>query len=114
MPQQPDGAYLPLNANGQAYTSCQYRHGIPLPYVGKKLRCAIEDLHRHAQSCQSKRNELGMTMHYLLAAYLGLHNMLAKANDPTLVDRLLDGSRETLQKWLNLVEREGDVYGVAA
>ena len=113
MPQQPDDACLPLNANGQAYTARQYRDGVPLPYVGEKLRCAIEDLHRHAQRCQGDRNELGMTMHYLLVAYLGLHNMLGKANDPALVYRLLDGRREELQKWLRLVEREGDVYGVA-
>lgn len=113
MSKQPDDACLPLNANGHAFTSRQYRNGIPLPYVGQKLRCAIEDLHRHAQCCPGKRNELGMTMHYLLAAYLGLYNMLGTANDPALVDRLLGGSGEQLQKWLRVVECEGDVCGVA-
>lgn len=113
MPQHPDDAYLPLNANGQAYTSRQYRDGIPLSYVAQKLRCGIEDLHRYAQSCPNGCNDLRLAMYYLLAAHLGLHNMLGKANDPALVDRLLDGSSHKLQKWLCLVEREGDVHGVA-
>ncbi|WP_175924512.1 hypothetical protein [Burkholderia latens] len=53
------------------------------------------------------------TAYHLLVAYLGLHNMLGKANDRTLVDRLLDGSSEKLDTWLRLVEREGDVQGLA-
>lgn len=39
--------------------------------------------------------------------------MLGKANDRTLVDRLLDGNSEKLDTWLRLVEREGDVQGLA-
>lgn len=113
MSKQPDDRCFPLDANGQAFISRQYRNGIPLPYVGEKLRCAIEDLHRHARRCPGTRDELSLTMHYLLAAYLGLYNMLGAANDPALVDRLLDGSRERLQKWLRVVERGGDVCGVA-
>ncbi|CAD6563386.1 hypothetical protein LMG24235_08630 [Paraburkholderia sabiae] len=52
-------------------------------------------------------------MYYLLVAHLGLHNMLAKANDLGLVDRLLDGSSDNLTRWLRLIEREGDVQGIA-
>jgi hypothetical protein len=52
-------------------------------------------------------------MYHLLVAYLGLHNMLGKANDPTLTNRLLDGSSENLGRWLRLVDREGDVHGLA-
>jgi hypothetical protein len=52
-------------------------------------------------------------MYYLLVAYLGLHNMLAKANDRSLVGRLLEGSDAELKAWLALVDREGDVAGLA-
>ncbi|CAE6874101.1 hypothetical protein R69746_08650 [Paraburkholderia aspalathi] len=52
-------------------------------------------------------------MYYLLVAHLGLHNMLGKANDHTLADRLLNGSSQHLETWLRLVDREGDVRGLA-
>ncbi|WP_256258705.1 hypothetical protein [Burkholderia ubonensis] len=81
-----------MNANGPASTSQQDRHGVPLSYVGEKLCRAIEDLHRHAQRCQGGRDDLRGAMYHLLVAYLGLHNMLGKANDLSLTDRLLDGS----------------------
>ncbi|MBB5429837.1 hypothetical protein GCT19_41940 [Paraburkholderia sp. CNPSo 3155] len=113
MPQIPDDADLPLNANGPAYTSRQDRDGIPLSYVGEKLSLAIEDLHPHARRYQGERDDLRCTMYRLLVAYLGLHNMLGKANDRTLVDRLLDGTSEKLDTWLRLIEREGDVHGLA-
>ncbi|MEO8922558.1 MAG: hypothetical protein ABI330_06980 [Caldimonas sp.] len=52
-------------------------------------------------------------MYYLLVAHLGLHNMLGKANDRSLAQRLLTGSGEDLRAWLRLVAREGDVQGLA-
>lgn len=113
MSDEPDGAGLPLNANAGAYTALQSRDGIPLSYVAEKLKCAIEDLHRHGRRCYEARIELRRCMYYLLVAHLALHNMLAKANDLSLVDRLLDGSSENLNRWLRLVEREGDVQGIA-
>lgn len=113
MSHEPDYAGLPLNANGPAYTSRQDRHGVPLSYIGEKLGRAIEDLHLHAQHCHGERDELRGAMYHLLVAYLALHNMLGKANDHTLTDRLLDGSSHTLQTWLRLVDREGDVRGLA-
>jgi hypothetical protein len=39
--------------------------------------------------------------------------MLGKADDHTMTDRLLDGRSENLGTWLRLVDREGDVYGLA-
>lgn len=54
-----------------------------------------------------------MVMHYLLVAHVGLHNILGKANDRALVDRLLDGNSQNLQVWFRLVEREGDVHLLA-
>ncbi|MDN7671059.1 hypothetical protein QZM22_00595 [Burkholderia oklahomensis] len=113
MPQMPDDAGLPLNANGSAYTSRQDRDDVPLSYVGKKLGLAIADLHRHACRCQGERDDLRCAVYHLLMAYLGPHNVLGKSNDRTLVDRLLDGSSEKLDKWLRLVERVGDVQGRA-
>jgi hypothetical protein len=74
-----------------------------LSYVGGKLGRAIEELHRHAQRCQDGRDELRGAMYYLLIAHLGLHNLLGKANDHTLADRLLNGSSQHLQTWLSFV-----------
>ncbi|MCH2240930.1 MAG: hypothetical protein MK041_03125 [Aquabacterium sp.] len=104
---------IPLAANGPAYTSRQERHGVPLSYVGDKLGHAIEELHRHGSRHPAQRQDLFASMHYLLVAYLGLHNMLAKANDRSLVGRLLEASDAELKAWLALVAREGDVAGLA-
>ncbi|MBB5503598.1 hypothetical protein HDG37_007840 [Paraburkholderia sp. MM5384-R2] len=101
MPQGADD--LPWNANGPAYTSRQDRHGVPLSYVSEKLSRAIGDLHRLAQRCQSGRDDLRSAMYHLLVAYLGLRNMLGKANDHTLTHRLLDGSSQNSKRgcvWL--------------
>jgi len=46
-------------------------------------------------------------------AHLGLHNMLVKANDRSLPTRLLAASTEELDAWLAVIEREGDVAGLA-
>ena len=113
MPHESTNPELPWNANGPAYTMRQDRHGVPLSYVGEKLACAIEDLHRHAQRHPDDRDDMRSAMYHLLVAYLGLHNMLGKANDRTLTDRVLNGSSQHLETWLRLVGREGDVRGLA-
>jgi hypothetical protein len=102
-----------LRANGPAYTTGQQRHGVPLTYVGEKLGSAIEELHRYALRHPQEIESLQAPMYYLLVAHLGLHNMLGKANDRSLTKRLLHGGTEDLQTWLRLVEREGDVEGLA-
>lgn len=104
---------IPLDANGPAYTSSQKRHGVPLDYVGEKLSSAIEELHRFAANHPQQRADLIAPMYYLLVAHLGLHNMLAKANDRTLASRLLQGTSDELRSWLAVIEREGDVAGLA-
>jgi len=104
---------IPLDANGQAYTVTQSRSGVPLEYVGGKLACAIHELHRYASKHPQQQHELHGPMYYLLVAHLGLHNMLAKANDRTLTTRLLAASSKELDAWLAIIEREGDVAGVA-
>lgn len=110
---EPGDVPLPLNANGPAYTQREGRQGVPLDYVAEKLGRAIQDLHRAARKLPAgDLDALGAMLH-LLVAYLGLHNMLAKANDRSLAPRLLAGSREELDAWLRLVQREGDVRGLA-
>lgn len=39
--------------------------------------------------------------------------MLAKANDRSLTARLLEASEAELRAWLSVIEREGDVAGLA-
>lgn len=72
--------HIPLDADGPAYTSSQERYGVPLDY-SDKLATAIEELHRFALNHPQERGELVAPMYYALVAHLGLHNMLAKAND---------------------------------
>lgn len=112
-PEPDDESDLPLNANGPAYTHSEDRHGVPLNYVAEKLDSAIEELHSHALRHPGERDSMLPVMYYLLVAHLGLHNMLGKANDRSLAQRLLSGSSEDLQAWLRLVAREGDVQGLA-
>ncbi len=76
MPQIPDDAGLPLNANGPAYTSRQDRDGVPLSYVGEKLGLAIADLHRYARRCQGDRDDLRCAM------YGGLKSELQHSRQP--------------------------------
>lgn len=104
---------MPLDANGPAYTTAQSRRGVPLEYVGDKLARAIEELHRYARKHPVQQQELYGSMYYLLVAHLGLHSMLAKANDRSLPARLLAASTEELDAWLAVIEREGDVAGLA-
>lgn len=107
------GDELPLNANGPAFTRREGRHGVPLDYVAEKLGHAIEDVYRAAKRLPSDDIDAQSAMYHLLVAFLALHNMLGKANDRSLVLRLLGGSREQLDAWLALVQREGDVQGLA-
>jgi hypothetical protein len=109
MPEPGDAEDFPLDANGPAYTASQQRHGVPLDYVGGKLASAIEDLHRFAINHPEYRRELIAPMYHSIVAYLALHNMLAKANDRSLVPRLLDASTDELHNWLAFVRREGNV-----
>lgn len=113
MPPAPDEHDFPLSANGPAYTSEQQRYGVPLSYVGEKLGSAIEELHRYARRHPDELDALQGPMYYLLVAHLGQHNMLGKANDRSLTTRLLGASGDELQAWLRLIEREGDVNGLA-
>jgi hypothetical protein len=104
---------IPLDANGPAYTSREDSEGVPLAYVAEKLGRAIEERYRYARSHPDGHADLLAPLHFLIVAHLGLHNMLAKANDRSLPARLLNGSVDELRAWLALIEREGDVAGLA-
>ena len=114
VPHEPEDSGFSLNANGPAYTSRQNRHGVPLDYVAEKLGSAIEELHLFGKQHVNEQQAVVPVLYFMLVAYLGLHNMLGKANDRTLAPRLLNGSSKQLRSWLALVAREGDVHGLAA
>lgn len=108
-----DDINLPLHSNGAAYTKSEERYGVPLDYVGEKLGHAMEELNRVSRLNPNLRPELTSTMHYLAVAHLGLHNMLAKANDRSLVDRLLGMTSDELERWIEMTTQHGDVEGTA-
>jgi hypothetical protein len=114
IPEEPGSAGFSLNANGPAWTSRQNRSGVPLDYVAEKLNNAIEQLHDLGQQHPDARDAAVPAMYFMLVAYLGLNNMLGGANDRKLASRLLSGNTKKLREWLDLVAREGDVYGLAS
>lgn len=103
---------IQLNANGPAYEKGQERHGVPLDYVSDKLGNAILGLHSVAQSNPDLAEDLHGTMYYQLVAFLALNNMLGAANDRALTGRLLGSTRVEIERWINLVHRQGDVSGI--
>lgn len=107
-----DRAPFPVNANGPAYTTYETRHGVPLDYVAEKLGSAIEDLHAYVSQQREAATELRGVFYSLVRAYLGLSNMLAGAS-LDLADRLLAGSRGEMKRWLDMIESQGDVRGLA-
>ncbi len=113
-PDDPEFAQVPLSANGSAYTRREDRHGVPLEYVGEKMASAIEQLHALADRHPERAADLVPAMYYALVSFLALHNMLAKANDRGLAQRLLSSSQEELTAWLSFVREQGGVLGAEA
>ena len=87
---------------------------MPLEYVGEKLASAIEQIHSLACRNPERVMELVPAMYYALVSYLALHNMLAKANDRGLPERLLSSDSEELTAWLSFVRDQGGVLGAEA
>lgn len=104
----------PLIANGVAETRQERRDGIPLGRVAEQIERAIKALHAQASKTPLVAESLLPAMLDMLAAYLSLYNMLGATRDRSLPARLLLGSRDELQTWLNAVALEGDVHGLAA
>jgi len=94
--------------NGSAYVSTEVRHGVSLSYVSEKLRNAIVETNALARGCPQRQRELNWLMRFEVSAYLALHNSLQAANDPRLVDRLLQLARADLDKWLERIARRLD------
>lgn len=113
-PDEPEFSEVPLSANGSAFIRREDRHGVPLDYVGEKLASAIEQLHSLAARNPDQASEVLPAMYYALVSYLALHNMLAKANDRGLAERLLSSSRDDLTAWLSFVRDQGGVLGAEA
>jgi hypothetical protein len=103
---------IPLSANGPAYEKGEERHGIPLDYVADKLGNAILELHSFALSNPDLAGGLHGAMYYQLVAFLALNNMLGAANDRSLTARLFGSTRVEVERWINLVHRQGDVSGI--
>lgn len=123
------------NPNGSAYTTLETRNGIPLDYVGEKLRKAVEAAHDNLQNIKRHiPDDLPMTqelkncgiksikseflipsavsaLDYSLNSYLALHNMLATMNSPGIVQTLEKLSTKELTQWLDRVEQEAKVLG---
>ena len=113
--------------NGPAYQKTETRTGPPLEYVAEKLRSCLCDLHRLHGHADSLRREgpsqsppamtsldevhgaAGLAFYHAAVAYLALHNMLALANPPSFIERLLAMSREEFHDWLDGIQRGGSV-----
>ena len=108
----PQNSGIPLSANGAAYTRREGRHGVPLDYVGEKLASSIQELHTLARRNPEQRADFVPTMYYLLVSYLALNNMLGKADDRGLPERLLAIDHDELSSWLEFVRDQGDVLGI--
>jgi len=105
--------------NGPAYQKTETRTGPPLEYVGEKLRSCLCDLHglnRHVelldrQSVQLDeiRDDVTPAFYHAAVAFLALHNMLALADPPSFIERLLAMSREEFDDWLDGIQLGGSV-----
>lgn len=103
---------IPLSANGPAYEKGEKRHGVPLDYVADKLGNAILELHSFSSANPELTIELHGSMYYQLVAFLALSNMLAAANDRTLTGRIFGSTRVEVERWIDLIHRQGDVSGI--
>ena len=105
--------------NGPAYQKTETRTGPPLEYVAEKLRsclCDLHGLHGHADALRPQSPQLdevrgaaGPAFYHAAVAYLALHNMLALANPPSFIERLLAMSREEFDDWLDGIQLGGSV-----
>lgn len=114
--------------NAGAYEVEESRTGPPLTYVGEKLRYAVEHSHRLVRTLrchgisptggdhgdagplerEPEQDAVG-AFRYGLTAYLALYNMLGMILDHRKLDALLDLDEESLEGWLDTVQREGSV-----
>lgn len=125
----------PKAPNGSAYTTTESRKGVPLDYVGEKLRYAVESAHENLRNIKrfvpenlpaapelqyyvpnGIKNDLLLnsashTFSYSLHAYLALHNMLGELQIGNIEAELEKKNFQELRLWLNTIENEGGVLG---
>lgn len=124
------------STNGPAYEKNESRYGVPLTYVGEKLRYALEncqnllqeirrsvpdnlplpdDYHEYAP-ISAKQDLLETTawasFHYQVTAFAGLFNMLASVQSHTDIQRLGKMPGNDFKDWLDFIENEGSVLGL--
>ncbi|MHB1342702.1 MAG: hypothetical protein ACYC5F_11140 [Thermoleophilia bacterium] len=122
------------DSNGGAFRKDEIRSGPPLDYVAEKARSGIEQLHRLLASidalapsdlpqpagvagttflsrADSLRGPAHAAFHYAIVSYLALNNMLHLANDRRHLESLSSMSWGELDKWLDVIDREGSVTG---
>ena len=126
---------FPETPNGSAYTRTESRNGVPLDYVGEKLRHAVESAHENLRNIKrfvpenlpaapefqyyvpnGIKNDLLLSsannaFSYSLQAYLALHNMLGKMEIGSIEAELEKKNFQELRRWLNAIEKEGSVLG---
>ncbi|WP_414039276.1 hypothetical protein ACJU26_08590 [Acidithiobacillus sp. M4-SHS-6] len=127
---------LMKSTNGPAYEKNESRYGVPLTYVGEKLRYALENYHYllqeigrsvpdnpplpdefHEWAPISAKQDLLETpawasFHYQLTAFAALFNMLASVQSRTDIERLGKMSENDFMDWLDFIENEGSVLGL--
>jgi len=127
------GEYL-IGANGGAYERKELRTGPPLDYVAEKLSLSLEQLHNAWRAIEKgvpedapklsgafgagysvKRDAILSPVYaafrYELTGFLALTNMLALANEPSLIEQLLAMDSSAFRQWVERVEHEGSVVG---
>lgn len=124
------------NTNGSAYEKSEPRYGVPLDYVGEKIRYALEcshsllqeiemcipddlplpDGYREGAPFSAKQDLLKSpawhSFDYQLRAFAGLYNMLASVDSSADVERLGKMSKDDFKRWLDYIEHEGSVLGL--
>jgi hypothetical protein len=129
----PDIEDLYSPPNGPGYEKRETRTGLPLEYVGEKLRRTVEyayetarleldvrssveigtadiDLTARELSAEAYRSAAA-TLRYAVHAYLALQNMLGLMNADDLLERLIRGTRDDLKAWLDTIQNEGSSIG---
>lgn len=128
----PEGFF---GSNGGAYTKREVRVGPPLDYIAEKFRTSIYSSHSlwrlakrdvpdglpqpdyFAGTEYSVKNDSILAPCHSsfsagLVAFLALYNMLDLANQPNLVERLLEMESGKFNDWLTRIEEEGSIHGV--
>jgi hypothetical protein len=119
---------MPGDPNGPAFTTREFREGVPLDYVGEKMERAMKGLHEAWKLTDSipesailwpgapfettvrsrMKYEIRHAFRQQLVSLLALSNLLAlTAREEELLDRLLGYNRDQLRQWLDHIYHGG-------